>query len=282
MDELKDMRSHTTIETLKAQLSRHGIPATLRTDNGTQYSSEEFKDFCESYGISHKTSSPHTPHSNGEAKHAVKTVKRLWCKAPDKHLALMDYRTTPLEPVGLSPAQLFMGRRPHNKLPTARMLLVPTAYDPLKVKHLLDKTKDIQKFYHNCKRAGKPPVALQPGDEVRMQPYPGNNKWFPGVVVKQHSAPQSYVVDCGNKEYRRNSQHLRKSTAAANHPRHWVRSEPWTEPAGPPEKEPQFPAPNELLHSPPRAPLSSAQAQPAGQITTRLGRVVKPPDRLNL
>ncbi|KAG7221098.1 hypothetical protein INR49_017539 [Caranx melampygus] len=76
-----------------------------------------------------------------------------------------------------------------------------------------------------------------------------------------------------DKEYRRNSQHLYKSTAAANHPHHWVCSEPWTEPASPPEKEPQPPAPNELPHSPPRAPLSSTRAQPAGQITTRLGRV---------
>ena len=89
-DELKDQRSRTTIEVLKAQFSRHGIPTTLRTDNGPQYSSEEFKDFCESYGITHKTSSPHTPHTNGEAGRAVQTVKTLWCKAPDKHLALLD------------------------------------------------------------------------------------------------------------------------------------------------------------------------------------------------
>ncbi|KAL7395306.1 hypothetical protein ABVT39_014186 [Epinephelus coioides] len=108
-------------------------------------------------------------------------------------------------------------------------LLMHTAYDPLKVKQLLDKTKDTQKFYHDHKRAGNPPVVLKPGDEVRMQPYPGSHKWSPGVVVKPHSAPRSYVVDCGNKEYRRSSQHLCKSTAAANHPRHWIRQEPWTE-----------------------------------------------------
>lgn len=105
VDELKDMHSRTTIETLKVsvefQLSRHGILTTLWTDNGPQYSSEEFKDFCKSYGISHKTSSPRTPHSNGEAERAVQTVKRLWRKTPDKHLALLDHRTTPLESVGL-------------------------------------------------------------------------------------------------------------------------------------------------------------------------------------
>lgn len=194
-EELKDLRSRTTIEALKAQFSRYGIPATLRTDNGPQYCSEKFKDFCKSYGISHKTSSPHTPHSNGEADRTVQTVKKLWCKAPDKHLALLDYRITPLESVGLSPAQLLMGRRPRNKLPTARVLLAPTAYDPLKVKRLLDKSKDTQKCYHDRKRAGNPRPALRPGDEVRMQPYPGNQQWSPGVIVRPCSAPRSYIVE---------------------------------------------------------------------------------------
>lgn len=101
---------------MKVQFGRHGIPAILRTNNGPQYSSEEFQHFCMSYNILHVTSSPHTPHSNGEAECAVQTVKRLWQRAAEKQLAL-------LESVGLSPAQLFMGRRP-------RELLVPTAYDP--------------------------------------------------------------------------------------------------------------------------------------------------------
>ncbi|KAL7393165.1 hypothetical protein ABVT39_007388 [Epinephelus coioides] len=149
-----------------------------------------------------------------------------------------------------------MGRWPRNTLPTARVLLAPTAYDPIKVKQLLDKTKDTQKFYHDRKRAGNHLVVLKPGDEVRMQPYPGSHKWSPGVVIKQHNVPRSYVVDCGNKEYRHNSQHLRKSTAAANHPRHWICQEPWTETSGLPEKEPRLPAPTELSLSPPKAPLS--------------------------
>lgn len=56
-----------------------------------QYTAEEFKSFCEKYGISHQTSSPHTTHANGEAQ----TVKKLWNKTVDYHLALLDYRTTP-------------------------------------------------------------------------------------------------------------------------------------------------------------------------------------------
>lgn len=95
------------------------------------------------------------PHSNGEAEQAVQTVKKLWRKAPDKHLALLDYRTTPLESVGLLPAQLLMGRRPRNKLPSARALLKPTVHDPDKIKRLLDKAKETQKLHYGNKRAAK-------------------------------------------------------------------------------------------------------------------------------
>lgn len=58
-----------------------------------------------------------------------------------------------------------MGRRPRNKLPTAHVLLTPMAHDTVKVRHLLDKTKHTQKFYYDSKRAGKPCIVLQPGDE---------------------------------------------------------------------------------------------------------------------
>lgn len=157
---------------------------------------------------------------------------------------------------------------------------MPTAYDPLKVKRLLDKTKDTPKFFYDFKRAGNPPLALKPGDEVRMQLYSGNSKWSPGVVVKPYSAPRYYVVKCGDKQYRRNSQHLRRSTAAANSPCHHMCDEQWTDPPSLPKKESHPSCPPELPLSPPKAPVGPTQAQP--QRTTRLGRVVKPPDRLTL
>ncbi|KAK0131334.1 hypothetical protein N1851_033983 [Merluccius polli] len=109
------------------------------------------------------------------------------------------------------------------------------------------------------------------------------------IVVRQHIAPRSYVVDSGHKEYRRNSQHLRASTPAANRPRHWIREEVWTEPPEltaeneqTVEKEQLSPTPAGQPRSPPREPLSEAQARPSELYITRRGRTVKPPDRLTL
>ena len=91
--------SQSTISSLKAIFSRHGIPEVLVTDNGPQYVSNEFLNFATSYDFLHVTSSPQYPQANGEAESAAQTVKRLLDKSPHPHLALLAYRTTPLRSV---------------------------------------------------------------------------------------------------------------------------------------------------------------------------------------
>lgn len=46
------------IEKLKAIFGRHGVPETLVTDNGPQFSAAEFEDFAAEYDFEHVTSSP--------------------------------------------------------------------------------------------------------------------------------------------------------------------------------------------------------------------------------
>ena len=45
--------------------SRHGISQMVRSDNGPQFISTEFKKFEKEWGFQHITSSPHYPQSNG-------------------------------------------------------------------------------------------------------------------------------------------------------------------------------------------------------------------------
>ena len=77
----------------------------------------------------HSTSSPYHPQSNGKAENAVKTVKRLFTKCKEygqsEFLALLDWRNTPTEGIGTSPAQRLMGRRCKTHLPVAGTLLQP-------------------------------------------------------------------------------------------------------------------------------------------------------------
>ena len=120
VSELQDTTSTFVIQALKEHFSGHGI---LVSDNGSQFSSQEFHEFSLSWEFSQVTSSPHCPLS-------VKIVKQLFKKAErnrkDPWLALLVYHNTPTEGVGASPAQRLMSRRTHILLPTATSLQRPT------------------------------------------------------------------------------------------------------------------------------------------------------------
>ena len=48
---LRSTTSNTLIDAVKAVFSRHGIPESVRSDNGPQFSSCEFAKFAASYGF---------------------------------------------------------------------------------------------------------------------------------------------------------------------------------------------------------------------------------------
>ena len=68
---LPNSKSKTVINHNKPQFARYGIPETIVSDNGPEFSSHEFADFAKQYGFKHITSSPRYPQSNGLAERAV-------------------------------------------------------------------------------------------------------------------------------------------------------------------------------------------------------------------
>ena len=54
-----------------------GSPNLLKTDNGPQFASEEFRTFTTKWKISHVISSPLYPKSNGLSEAGVKVVKSI-------------------------------------------------------------------------------------------------------------------------------------------------------------------------------------------------------------
>ena len=67
--------SSSTIEKLRISFSTHGLPDTVVSDNGTCFTSKEFKAFMEQNGVRHITVAPYHPSSNGLAEKAVNIVK---------------------------------------------------------------------------------------------------------------------------------------------------------------------------------------------------------------
>ena len=68
--------ANKVVSLLKEMFSEHGIPEVLHSDNGPQYSSAQFTNFCMSWGITHETSSLHYPQSNGFTEACIKSIKQ--------------------------------------------------------------------------------------------------------------------------------------------------------------------------------------------------------------
>ena len=74
--------SSVTIDHLHSMFATHGLPKTLVTDNGTQFTSIEFESFMKENGIRHIRSSPYHLSSNGLAERAVQCFKEGVKKYP--------------------------------------------------------------------------------------------------------------------------------------------------------------------------------------------------------
>lgn len=180
--------------------ARHRIPEMVVSDNGPQYSS---RDFSKEYGFTHTTSSPRYPQANGEAEHAVATVKGLWKGGGEKLKALMTYRATPLES-GYSPAQLLMGRQLRTTIPQLPATLRPRWPNLGEFRKTEKRAKENKKRNYNLRHRARPLLPLQSGQNV----------WLPreekqGTVIQQATTPRSYVVRTDEGQVRRNRAHLR-------------------------------------------------------------------------
>ena len=70
-----------TIGFLHELFTRFGVPDCVVSDNGTQFTSAEFKDFCNTFQVKHVTTPQYHPRSNGQAERFVDTLKRALKKA---------------------------------------------------------------------------------------------------------------------------------------------------------------------------------------------------------
>ncbi|BHF81704.1 hypothetical protein SprV_0802483700 [Sparganum proliferum] len=135
---LNPATASATIAFLRRIFSQHGLPEVLVSENGSQFNSSSFDDFCRQHNIQHLRSPPYHPQSNGQAERFVDTFKRALLKARGEGTTdeivqafLFSYRTTPnpASPGGVSPAEALMGR----KLRTTFHALVPTGVQPAQI-----------------------------------------------------------------------------------------------------------------------------------------------------
>jgi hypothetical protein len=79
--EISVLQSTTTdkvIDSLEEIFSRHGLPVTLKSDNGPQFVSAEFREYCQTNGITHNRVTARNAQANGEVeRQKASLMKRI-------------------------------------------------------------------------------------------------------------------------------------------------------------------------------------------------------------
>ena len=123
-------------------------------------------------------------------------------KSKDPYLALMSYRSTPLE-CGLSPAELLMGRKIRTTDPISSKTFMPQwpYLDQFLATHQHIKNHQKTNFnQHHCARNLLP---LSEGDKVWIPDHKAK-----GTVVGDASTPRSYQIQTSSGLLRRKRRHL--------------------------------------------------------------------------
>ena len=256
--ELKSTTSKAIIEHTKDVISIFGCPRTIMSDNGPQYG-QEFKNFCQQWGIEHITSSPRRPQGNGFIERMIRYVKPIITKCQkegrDWKLALLNVRATPIDRTMPSPAELMFGRPVATALPSRHDIKRTSQYQD----HM-NAVAEKQKDYSNTRTVPLP--KLQEQQPVRVL---DEGRWKQAQVVMPHSDRSYIIEDKDGRILRRNRQQIKRVSF----------KDPIAEPVSSNSSGPiAMPFAMPISNS-----LSNNSPVTASNRSTRSGRVIKKPER---
>uniref|UniRef100_A0A5S6QLD9 RNA-directed DNA polymerase n=1 Tax=Trichuris muris TaxID=70415 RepID=A0A5S6QLD9_TRIMR len=203
--EVIPMKSTTTasvIKRLRKLFATFGLPRAIVSDNGPQFVSEEFEEFCDYNNVTHIKTAPYHPKSNGLAERAVRLFKDRLRASSDSvadveqklQRFLFSYRNSLHATTGRTPAELQLGRRLRTKLD-----LLKPALD-----FHIDKRLFKQAEYHDRSSRSR---SFNIGDRVYVY-EPNEAKQEKGVIIER-LAENVYLVSYKGKKGRKHADHLR-------------------------------------------------------------------------
>ena len=209
---------------LESMFQTHGLPETLRSDNGPPFASTEFESFLSHLGIEHKKGVPYWPQSNGAVERLNGTLlkivriahieKKDWKTELGKFL--FHYRTTPHTVTNISPAELMMGRKLRDKIPRVRINSEGlTDTDRKEMIAERDAVRKLKEKEYADKRRRATPSNIMVGDQVLVKQLHRENKLTPTFdptpyeVIRREG--NAVIVQSPNGPQRmRNTAHVKK------------------------------------------------------------------------
>ena len=277
---------------LRETFASFGIPDTITTDGGPEFTAHLTAEFLTNWGVQHRLCSAYHPHSNNRAETAVKTMKRLIAgnTGPGGTLnssffkALLTYRNAPSPDTKMSPAMCVLGRPTRDLLPTLPHKLQVPQDDPSEKRRQAAMRKRQSSAHGRWTEHTGGLSPLRCGDRVHVQNQHGHHpgKWDHTGVVTEVLQYHQYTVrmDGNGRLTTRNRRHLRRNSTpqlspddalrtrlAGIPPRHNQPVAATPPPPPPPPTPPTPPAPVTLPLPAPHQPTTpgTPQAPPPAQ-----------------
>ena len=230
IDIMKDTSSDRIINSLENMFSRHGLPYTIRSDNGPQFTSKVFEQYLNDNDVKHRKTTPLHPAANAEVERQNRSLmKRIriaqaesldWKKEIRKYL--VAYRTKPPGITGISPSELMFKRKLRTKIPDIKQNCEEErdvhCEEEIRNRDII--LKDRNKLYIDTKRKALK-SELSVGDNVLVKQSQQNKMCTPFCTTPykliQKSGNQCVVQSPEGVQYKRNSTHVRKYNEPKNH-----------------------------------------------------------------
>lgn len=216
---------------LRSMFTTFGVPLSLSSDRGPEFSATATQEFLSLWGVQHRESAAYNPQSNGRAEVAVKKVKRLLksCIGPNGSLnndnfmkGMLQLRNTPDPECKLSPAQVLFGRPLRdafsfvNRCPKFKNPAIqPIWRDAWAAKENALRTRfarSVEKLNSHVRQLPQLHTGVRVFIQNQNGPHP--NKWDRSGVILEYLGHDQYSVkvDGSGRVTNRNRRFLRQFT----------------------------------------------------------------------
>jgi transposase InsO family protein len=209
---VSQVTTRSVIQFFDALATTWGYPKEILSDNGSQFSSAEFDEFCCKRAIQHLRAAVYTPTTNGKVERFNQEIKQALKRAQVEGRTISDalqcllfqYRSTPHSLTGCSPAKLMMGRELRG--PLSALALDNAQHRSLPaVNEALQRARKKQQAYKHYydRRHHARDIQLQIGEFVKKKRPFQNHKlalsWSQEIYVVTHQVrPYTYRLNDGS------------------------------------------------------------------------------------
>lgn len=182
---VRSIVTRIVIDFLKSAFAIFGLCAKITTDNGVQFTSNEFVEFLRQNGIAHSRSAIYNPQANGGIERVNRNFKKLFQTFQQELVApeelqtsldtyLLNYNNTYHQTTSKTPSELLFSYRPRTKLDVGFLPsdAEPTSPEVEEIQSAVQDKLEKRAKYANERRRPKTEFSFQVGDWVQMPPGP--------------------------------------------------------------------------------------------------------------